>query len=73
MIDQSETRNKAEFKYLLEKCQNVFALNKSCLKVQVHVPMHEPLEVVRCEKCRKAIAEPKEPISITNPNVVKTC
>ena len=29
-------------------------------KVKAYVPMYEPLEVFKCEKCEKAIAEPKE-------------
>ena len=33
-------------------------------KVKVMVPMYEPLEVTRCEKCGKVIAEPKELIKI---------
>ena len=33
-------------------------------KVRVMIPMYEPLEVVKCEKCRKLIAEPKELIRI---------
>jgi hypothetical protein len=28
------------------------------------IPMYEPLEVSRCEKCGKVIAEPKELIRI---------
>jgi hypothetical protein len=34
------------------------------LKVKVYVPMYEPLEVVKCKKCSKIIAEPKELIRI---------
>ena len=33
-------------------------------KVRVMIPMYEPLEVVKCEKCGKVIAEPKELIRI---------
>ena len=33
-------------------------------KVKANVPMYEPLEVVKCEKCGKVIAEPKELIRI---------
>jgi len=33
-------------------------------KVKVLIPLYEPLEVVKCEKCRKVIAEPKELIKI---------
>ena len=29
-------------------------------KVKVLIPMYEPLEVIKCEKCGKIIAEPKE-------------
>jgi len=34
-------------------------------KVKVVIPMYEPLEVTRCKKCSKIIAEPKELIRIT--------
>jgi ribosomal protein S27E len=33
-------------------------------KVKVYIPMYEPLEVVKCKKCSKIIAEPKELIRI---------
>ena len=33
-------------------------------KVKVLIPMYEPLEVSKCGKCRKVIAEPKELIRI---------
>ena len=33
-------------------------------KVKAYVPMYEPLEVTKCEKCGKIIAEPKELIRI---------
>ena len=33
-------------------------------KVKVFIPMYEPLEVTKCEKCGKIIAEPKELIGI---------
>ena len=33
-------------------------------KVKVFIPMYEPLEVTKCEKCGKVIAEPKELIRI---------
>ena len=29
-------------------------------KVKVMIPMYEPIEVVKCKKCGKVIAEPKE-------------
>jgi hypothetical protein len=29
-------------------------------KVKVLIPMYEPLQVAKCEKCGKFIAEPKE-------------
>ena len=32
--------------------------------VKVMIPMYEPLEVAKCEKCGKVIAEPKELIRI---------
>jgi hypothetical protein len=33
--------------------------------------MYEPLEVVKCKKCRKAIVEPEELIRITKSYYVK--
>jgi len=33
-------------------------------KVRVMIPMYEPLEVSKCKKCGKVIAEPKELIMI---------
>ena len=33
-------------------------------KVKVFIPMYAPLQVTRCEKCGKLIAEPKELIRI---------
>ena len=33
-------------------------------KVRVMIPMYESLEVAKCEKCGKVIAEPKELIRI---------
>jgi hypothetical protein len=33
-------------------------------KVRVLIPMYEPLEVSKCKKCGKVIAEPKELIMI---------
>jgi len=33
-------------------------------KVKVLIPMYEPLEVAKCERCGKVIAEPKELIKI---------
>lgn len=33
-------------------------------KVKAFLPMYEPLKVVRCKKCGKVIAEPKELIRI---------
>jgi len=33
-------------------------------KVKVLIPMYEPLEVTRCKKCGKVIAEPRELIRI---------
>ena len=35
-------------------------------KVRVMIPMYEPLQVFKCKKCRKIIAEPKELIRITS-------
>jgi len=34
-------------------------------KVRVMIPMYEPLEVAKCEKCGKVIAEPEELIRIS--------
>jgi len=34
-------------------------------KVKVMIPMYQPLETSKCEKCSKIIAEPKELIRIT--------
>ena len=34
-------------------------------KVKAYVPMYEPLEVSKCKKCGKIIAEPKELIRIS--------
>jgi uncharacterized Zn finger protein len=33
-------------------------------KVKVMIPMYEPLKVVKCKKCGRVIAEPKELIRI---------
>ena len=33
-------------------------------KVKLFIPMYEPLETSKCEKCGKVIAEPKELIRI---------
>ena len=33
-------------------------------KVKVLIPMYEPLEVTKCDKCGNVIAEPKELIRI---------
>ncbi len=33
-------------------------------KVKVLIPMYEPLEVTKCERCGKVIAQPKELIRI---------
>jgi len=38
-------------------------------KVSVLIPMYEPLEVVKCKKCGKVIAEPKELLRIVNGRV----
>jgi len=34
-------------------------------KVRVLIPMYEPLQVLKCKKCGKIIAEPEELIRIT--------
>jgi len=33
-------------------------------KIRVMIPMYKPLEVIKCKKCGKIIAEPKELIRI---------
>ena len=50
---------------------NRFEVNKffmeqpsSELKVKVFIPVYEPTDVVKCEKCGKIIAKPKELIRI---------
>ena len=35
-------------------------------KVKVFVPMYEPLEVVKCERCGNATAEPEEVIRVVS-------
>ena len=40
-------------------------------KAQVLVPMYEPLEVSKCKKCGKAIAQPKELIRIQKKCIVE--
>jgi hypothetical protein len=35
-------------------------------KAKVLIPMYELLQVLKCKKCRKVIAEPKELINIQN-------
>jgi len=41
-----------------------FEQNSSESEVKVLIPMYEPLETVKCKKCGKIIAEPKELIGI---------
>lgn len=50
---------------------NSFPVNKIFIeqpssepKVKVLIPMYEALEVVKCQKCGRVIAEPKELIRI---------
>jgi hypothetical protein len=38
--------------------------NSAKPKVKVFIPMYEPLQVSKCEKCGKIIAQPKELIRI---------
>jgi len=38
--------------------------NSPELKVKVFIPMYEPLQVSKCEKCGKIIVKPKELIRI---------
>ena len=38
-------------------------------KVKVYIPLYEPLEVAKCKKCGKVIAEPKELIRIVRKEV----
>jgi len=33
-------------------------------KVKAYIPIYEPLEVVKCKKCKRVIVEPKELIKI---------
>jgi phage FluMu protein Com len=33
-------------------------------KIKAYIPMYKPLEITKCEKCGKVIAEPKELIRI---------
>lgn len=33
-------------------------------KVKVLIPMYKPLQISKCEKCRKVIAQPKELIRV---------
>ena len=37
-------------------------------KVKVFIPMYKPLQVSKCERCGKVIAEPKELIRIVKGN-----
>jgi len=55
---------------------NGFAVNKIFIeqatsepKVKAYVLMYNPLETVRCRKCGKVIAEPKELITIVRSKV----
>ena len=64
-------------RYLKMKCSNCGQWNRvpvnkifveqssSEAKVKVLIPMYEPLQVSKCKKCGKVIAEPKELIRIT--------
>jgi hypothetical protein len=38
-------------------------------KVKAYIPMYEPLETVKCKKCNKIIAEPKELIRMKKETV----
>ena len=38
--------------------------NSPELKVKVFIPVYEPLQVFKCEKCGKIIAQPKELIRV---------
>jgi hypothetical protein len=33
-------------------------------KIKAYIPMYKPLEITKCKKCGKVIAEPKELIRI---------
>ena len=35
-------------------------------KVKAYIPMYEPLQVSKCDKCGRVIAEPKELIEIVS-------
>ena len=41
--------------------------NSSEPHVKTFIPMYEPLEVSKCERCGKVIADPKELIKIQRP------
>lgn len=41
-------------------------------KVKVFIPMYDPLEIAKCKKCGKVIAEPKELIRISHVMKTKT-
>jgi len=65
---------KLRMKFLYYGCWNRFEVDKIFVpqpslepKVKVLIPMYEPLEVAKCEKCGKVIAEPKELIRISAP------
>jgi len=45
-------------------CETIFCIGSPEPKVKVIIPVYEPLETSKCEKCGKIIAEPKELIRI---------
>jgi len=48
----------------MSRKQYFSARNSPEPKVKVFIPMYEPLEVSKCNKCGKVIAEPKDLIRI---------
>ena len=47
-------------------CETIFCI----AKVKVFIPMYQPLQVSKCEKCGKAIARPRELIKIGKAQIV---
>jgi len=77
LLIHSKTSFLTRNKYILEKCSscgkwNRVSVNKIFIepsnpiepKVKVIIPMYEPLQISKCEKCGKVIAEPTELIRI---------
>lgn len=61
----SKSKCRATFGFIAIPVNKIFTeQNTPESKVKALIPMYEPLEVSRCEKCGKVIAEPKELIRI---------